>query len=72
MAGTIFPSILPDADDREAFDWASDATPGADELLAEGICPWCEPEADREFENVRAHASQAHPDAWNNWKGNTE
>ncbi|MDX1744375.1 MAG: hypothetical protein R3324_00420 [Halobacteriales archaeon] len=29
-----------------------------------GECPWC----DGDYQNVKAHASQAHTDEWNEWK----
>ncbi|WP_135363450.1 hypothetical protein [Halosimplex halophilum] len=42
----------------------------ADDVIAEridaGECPWCD---EYEGENVGQHASSAHPDAWDDYKG---
>ena len=56
----LFPSIIPtdDSDGRDAHDQAAVA-------IENGECPWCE----GDYENVAAHASQAHEDAWEDYKG---
>lgn len=70
----VFPSILPDEDEREAFEPVNsqgltvEEGSAVSEQISNGICPWCDDETDREFENVGSHASSAHPDAWNNYK----
>jgi len=51
---TLFPSIIPDDPDED------DARDRAAIALENDECPWC----DGEFDNVPAHASQAHPDEW--------
>lgn len=35
------------------------------ETIDDGVCPWCI----EEFENVGSHASKAHPDEWDQYKG---
>lgn len=58
MATDLFPAILPDDD--------ADAEPqSVGDMIDAGICPWC-PET-QEFENLAAHASQAHPQEWRGW-----
>lgn len=60
MPPTLFPSILPeDADSHHA-----DPDAEAEAVAADGSCPWC----DEAFENVPAHASQIHPEEWDEHK----
>lgn len=68
----IFPSILPDDDEREAFEPTTDIERagqqgelvGYEELLEAGECPWC----DYDGGHPKQHAPKAHPDAWSEYK----
>ena len=37
-----------------------------EELISEGVCPWCD---EYSGEHVGQHASSAHPDRWDAFKG---
>lgn len=60
-SNTLFPSILPGADEER--------TPTPADVLEGGECPWCDA---YEGDNPAQHASKAHPDAWDDYKDDDE
>jgi hypothetical protein len=64
--------VLADVYDRDAADLLTNKSgESAESLVKDGVCPWC-PEGDRyEGDNVGVHASQAHPEAWQEYKSDT-
>ncbi len=68
----IFPGILPDEEDREAFEPVTEIETGAAdeqltiaEVLDAGECPWCD---EYDGDHVEQHAPKAHPDEWSAYR----
>lgn len=43
--------------------------PDPEAAIEDGVCPWCPPSDRYEGEYVGSHASSAHPDAWDDYRG---
>jgi len=55
----------PTGDDVHEEDGPPDDTVPVDDLIEQGICPWCD---DYEGDAVGQHASSAHPAEWTDYK----
>lgn len=44
----------------------------AEELIEDGVCPWCPPDDRYEGDHVGQHASSAHSEAWSDYQDASE